>query len=174
MESKKGIWEIKKGKNNRVYIECNDESKIMHPQNLCKMNGLGVYGYENLKDLSIAILKYEKEGQHNEEICVDFLLSKGFSTAKRWFDKKWEQFRVYYKIEGYDCDILLSPTPQSIGDMTQEEQVDEFSEIQILEKHHYGDWHVYINTIDNHLTTLNEQRELVELMKTCKCPLIGT
>jgi len=107
-------------------------------------------------------------------LCADFLISKGFSKATRWFDNRWKQFRVYYKIEGYDCDILLSPAPQVVGDMTPEQQVDEFSDVDLLENHHYGDWHVYINSFDNHLTTLNECSELIELMRVCRCPLIGT
>lgn len=118
-------------------------------------------------------------------LCADFLISKGFSKAVRWFDKRWEQYRVYYKIEGYDCDILLSPCPQVVpnnwnayGDgihfMPPEIQVDEFSDIEMLEKHHIGDWHVYVNKVENHLTTLNECSELIELMRVCRCPLIGT
>jgi len=107
-------------------------------------------------------------------LCADFLISKGFSKAIRWFDNTWKQFRVYYKIEGYDCDILLSPAPQVVGDMTPEQQVDDFSDVGLLENHHYGDWHVYVNSIDNHLTTLNECSELIELMRLCRCPLIGT
>ena len=78
---KKGIWEITKGKNNRVYIECKDGSKIMHPEQLCKMNGLGIYGHENLKDLAIAILIYEKEkqikmllGEYRNELIANILL----------------------------------------------------------------------------------------------------
>jgi hypothetical protein len=68
MESEKGIWKIQTGKGNRIYINCNDESKTMHPQSLCHQNGLGIYGYENLKDLAIAILLFEKENQKSESI----------------------------------------------------------------------------------------------------------
>jgi len=110
----------------------------------------------------------------NNVLCADFLISKGFSKAVRWFDYTWKQFRVYYKIDGYDCDILFSPAPQVVGNMTPEEQVDEFSNVEILENHHYGDWHVYVNSVDNHLTTLNECSELIDLMRVCRCPLIGT
>jgi len=108
------------------------------------------------------------------ELCADFLISKGFSTATRWFDYRCEQFRVYYKIEGFDCDILLSPAPQTVGGMTPEQQVDEFSDVEILENHHFGNWDVYVNSIDNHLTTLNYCSELIELMRVCQCPLIDT
>ena len=110
----------------------------------------------------------------NRLLCADFLISKGFSKAERWFDNRWKQFRVYYKIDGYDCDILISPCPQVVGDMTPEQQVDDFSEVSILENYHIGDWNVYTNSTENHLTTLNEKSELIELMRVCRCPLIGT
>jgi len=68
MKVERGIWKISTGKGNRIYINCDDESRVMHPQDLCNMNGLGMYGYEHLKDLAIAILKFEKEKQENESI----------------------------------------------------------------------------------------------------------
>lgn len=71
MESEKGIWKISTGKSDRFYINCTDESKIMHPQEICKMNGLGMYGYENLKDLAIAILLFEKEKFKRESILFE-------------------------------------------------------------------------------------------------------
>lgn len=116
---------------------------------------------------------YENSNDANCFLCADFLISKGFSKAVRWFDDRRGQFRVYYKIEGYDCDILLSPAPQVVVDIKPEQQVDDFSDIELLENHHYGDWQVYVNTTENHLTTLNEQSELIDLMRACRCPLIG-
>ncbi len=71
METTKGIWKVSNGKGDRLYISCEDESKIMHPEDLCGMNGLGMYGYENLKDLAIAILRYEKEKQISESILSE-------------------------------------------------------------------------------------------------------
>lgn len=68
MATTKGIWTVRGGKGDRHYIECSDESKVMHPQSLCDSNGLGMYGYEHLKDLAIAILKFEKEKQDSESI----------------------------------------------------------------------------------------------------------
>lgn len=61
MTTESGIWKISKGKGNRIYINCKNEEPILHHQELCKMNGLGMYGYEHLKDLAIAILRFEKE-----------------------------------------------------------------------------------------------------------------
>ncbi len=68
MEATNGIWQISTGKGDRIYINCTDESKIMHPNLLCESNGLGIYGYDHLKDLAVAILKFEKEKQNNESI----------------------------------------------------------------------------------------------------------
>jgi len=68
MQAEKGIWAIQSGKGDRIYINCNDENKILHPEELCRMNGLGIYGYEHLKDLAIAILRFEKEKQDSESI----------------------------------------------------------------------------------------------------------
>jgi len=68
MKSKKGIWEVSTGKCDRIYINCKDKDKIMHPQDLCSHNGLGMYGYHHLKDLAIAILLFEKQQQYNESI----------------------------------------------------------------------------------------------------------
>jgi len=68
MSVENGIWKISTGKGDRVYINCNDETKVMHPQSLCEFNGLGMYGYGQLKDLAVAILKFEKEKQKSESI----------------------------------------------------------------------------------------------------------
>lgn len=68
MEVKKGIWKVTTGKGDRIYINCEDKTKVMHPQDLCGMNGLGMYGYEHLKDLAIAILRFEKKRQDDDSI----------------------------------------------------------------------------------------------------------
>ena len=56
--TQKGIWMVSKGKNDRVYINCLDESKVMHQGSLCEGNGLGIYGHNNLDDLVEAIKTY--------------------------------------------------------------------------------------------------------------------
>ena len=68
MEAEKGIWEVSKGKGDRIYIRCKDDDNIMHPEKLCGNNGLGIYGYEHLKDLAIAILRFEKKKQDSDSI----------------------------------------------------------------------------------------------------------
>lgn len=68
-KAKNGIWEIEPGKGDRVYIYCTDENKIIHPEHLCEALGLGIYGYEHLKSLAVAILQYEKAVQDSESIA---------------------------------------------------------------------------------------------------------
>ena len=68
MDAEKGIWKISTGKCDRFYINCTDGSKTMHPEQLCGNNGLGMYGYQTLKDLAIAILLFERTKQNSESI----------------------------------------------------------------------------------------------------------
>jgi hypothetical protein len=107
-------------------------------------------------------------------LCAAFLLSAGFSKPIRWFDLRWEQFRVFYKIKGYDCDILISPSPQTVGEMSIEQQVDDFSEIKVIELHHVGDWQVFVNCPENHVATFNYKQQLNDFMAICGCPLSCT
>jgi len=72
MEVQKGIWTINSGKGDRIYIHCTDGSKTMHPEQLCGGNGLGMYGYQTLKDLAIAILLFEKAVINSESIMGFF------------------------------------------------------------------------------------------------------
>ncbi len=66
MESEKGIWKISTGKGNRIYINCKEEEVVMHPGHLCAANGLGIYGYEHLKEGCM---------QPTEELlCISYLL----------------------------------------------------------------------------------------------------
>lgn len=68
MEVEKGIWQISTGKGDRIYIRCTNEDRVFHPELICESNGLGIHGYENLKDLAIAILRFEKEKIKQESI----------------------------------------------------------------------------------------------------------
>jgi len=72
MKAKYGIWEIKEGKGDRVYIHCTGNNRVMHPEQLTGLNGLGVYGITNLKDLAVAILKFEKQCNDKESIINKF------------------------------------------------------------------------------------------------------
>jgi hypothetical protein len=68
MKTAHGIWQISRGKGDRVYINCNDSDKVLHPEKLCDDNGLGLYGCDQLKSLAVAILKYEKAINDNESV----------------------------------------------------------------------------------------------------------
>ena len=104
-------------------------------------------------------------------LCHKFLIDIGCEQPKRYFDYRCEQFRIYYKIEGYDCDILISPSPQVVGEISPATQVDEFSDIEFLKMHHIGDWSIFINTTHNHLASVHTEDELLNLLKACQCPL---
>lgn len=69
MKAEKGIWKIETGKGDRVYINCDREESVAHPQLICKENGMCIYGYDNLKDLAIAILRFERDKQAAESIA---------------------------------------------------------------------------------------------------------
>jgi len=66
MEASKGIWTIRQGKGNRVYILSNESEHIMHPEQICDFNGLGIYGDEHLKDLATAIIKFYHKKEKKE------------------------------------------------------------------------------------------------------------
>ena len=60
-----GIWTVSRGKGNRHYINCKDSGGnfggVMHPEQLAERNGCGMYGFEVMQDLALAILKFEEE-----------------------------------------------------------------------------------------------------------------
>jgi hypothetical protein len=104
-----------------------------------------------------------------KKITSDFLIKTGFEIDRIWSDHA-KQFRITFKIEGYDCDILISPVPQAIPEPIQR-QVDDFSDINFLKHYHINDWGIFVNSMDNHLTTFRYEKELINLMKICKTPL---
>ena len=50
----------------------------------------------------------------SKKITSEFFKKYRFSKPIRFWDKKLEQFSIYYKIEGYDCDVLIRPLPQTV------------------------------------------------------------
>ena len=93
-----------------------------------------------------------------------FFKSMGFQNRLDIGMKKWQQFSIYYKIEGYDCDILVRPSTQvvpnnwnaygeDIHEMPPEIQVDEFSDVKMLD-HHIGDFQIFVNSFENHIARL--------------------
>ena len=118
-------------------------------------------------------------------LCAAFFQKYGFSNPIRYWNEKWQQFSIYYKIEGYDCDILVRPSTQvvpnnwnaygeGIHEMPPEIQVDEFSDVKMLEYHHTGDFQIFVNSFENHIATFNYECQMLDFMSICGCPLSCT
>jgi len=118
----------------------------------------------------------------SKKITSEFFKKYRFSKPIRFWDKKLEQFSIYYKIEGYDCDVLIRPLPQTVPNdynkfgagihlMPPELQVDEFSDIELLEKHNTGDYQIYINNLQNHIATFYCENQILDFFKLCDCEL---
>ena len=106
---------------------------------------------------------------YRKMITPGFLKSVGFSDATRWWDKRLNQFRVSYRIKGYNCDILLSPLPETLFGKTPEEQINDFSDIEFMENNHVGIWHVFVNSEANLVASFNYHDELYQFMEICGC-----
>jgi hypothetical protein len=115
-------------------------------------------------------------------ITSQFFKKYPFSKPIRFWDKKNEQFSIYYQIPGYDCEILIRPAPQIVPNgynmfgkgyhlMPAELQVDEFSDIELLEEHHTDDYQIYINNLQNHIATFNYENQILDFFKLCDCEL---
>ena len=118
-------------------------------------------------------------------LCAAFFQKHGFSKPIRYWNEKWQQFSIYYKIEGYDCDILVRPSTQvvpngynaygdGVHEMPPEIQVDDFSDIEMLENHHTGDFQIFVNSFENHIATFNYEFQMLDFMSICGCPLSCT
>lgn len=117
-------------------------------------------------------------------LSASFFKKYGFSKPIRYWDEKLQQFAIYYKIEGYDCDILVRPLPQVVPNgvdlygkglnwMPPEKQVDEFSDVEMLENHHVGDFQVFVNSFKNHVATFSHECQMLDFMSICGCPLVA-
>ena len=112
--------------------------------------------------------EYMKKRVMEFKINDSFLTDIGFSKAERYYSKKDQQFRVKYIHEGYDSDVIITPVPQTVGGTPPEIQVDQLSEINFLIDHHIGDYQIYVGNLQAHLTTLQDQDDLIELLRICK------
>lgn len=115
-------------------------------------------------------------------LCAAFFEKYGFSKPIRHWEIKWQQFAIYYTIEGYDCTIIVRPVMQivpsdwnafgeGVHEMPPELQVEEFSDIIMLQDHHIGDYQVFVNKFDNHVATFNYEYQMLDFMSICDCPL---
>lgn len=68
-----GLWSITDGKGDRKYLHCDNTytgggEGFMHPEQIDQINGLGMYGYEHLQDLAIAIIQFERKAGRAREL----------------------------------------------------------------------------------------------------------
>lgn len=108
---------------------------------------------------------------YHKKITPAFLKSIGFSSATRWWDKTYNQFRVSYKIKGKDCEILVSPLPETLLNKTPEDQVNDYSDFEYLENNYFDMWNVFLNSEEDLIYSHSYQGELIEFLKICGCQL---
>lgn len=105
--------------------------------------------------------------KNSPQITANHLKEKGF-TVERFFSEKDQYFRLKFETEGYDCKLILSPTPffrsNDSGFTPPEYQVEQMSSIEWLSENHTGDWQVYINDFSNHFTTIRRLEQLGKLL----------
>ena len=108
---------------------------------------------------------------YHKKITPAFLKSIGFSSATRWWDKTYNQFRVSYKIKGKDCEILVSPLPETLLNKTPEDQVNDYSDFEYLENNYFDMWNVFLNSEEDLIYSHSYQGELIEFLKIRGCQL---
>jgi len=146
-------------------------------------NHLEIEEYEIAEGLT-RTLNQLNEFLHDGKIPLSkhFFRRYGFSKPIRYWNERDQQFSIYYKIEGYDCYILVRPSPQVVPqgwnvygegycEMPPEMQVDEFSDVKMLEDHHIGDFQIFVNSLENHIATFNYEHQMLDFMSICGCPL---
>jgi hypothetical protein len=72
-----GLWSVTDGKGDRHYLHCDDSKDdtgvgFIHPEQVSLNNGLGMYGYESLHDLAIAILLFERKAGRGKKLADKF------------------------------------------------------------------------------------------------------
>jgi hypothetical protein len=115
-------------------------------------------------EIEFRLIIHEKYHESEYLLTSDDLLYCGFRPVRKW-DDNLRRFRMVYEREGYDCQILISPFPNEIGDTTPEKQIEQdLSSVEFLKIHHTGDWQVYAGSFDTHLATFHFRNELFDLM----------
>lgn len=104
-----------------------------------------------------------------------FFADYGFSEPIRYWNDKDNQFSIYYKIDGFDCDILVSPMMQVVGNgidtVPIKMQIDDFSDMDFLKNHNVGNYKVYINSFQNPVACFQYEFEMLNFMSICGRPL---
>ena len=124
------------------------------------------------------LTKYEliNRSLDSNELITDFFLELlGFDNPYRVYHKG--EYRLIYRIEGYDCEIFISPTMNNIPNWIdelgeyQELSKSEYNKhftIEVLKTCHNGGYGVFINNLDNHLTTLTHSKDLYNFLNIVK------
>jgi hypothetical protein len=126
--------------------------------------GLSQYCVPSARCVEIMFEIIIEEEDTDKELTSQYLLDMNFLPSRRW-DEKLNQFRLVYEIEGYDCDILISPHPNTIEELTPENQIEmDLASIPFLESHHTGDWNVYAGSLNTHIATFHYWEEVQSLL----------
>lgn len=111
----------------------------------------------------------------NELISDFFLELLGFDEPYRVYHKG--EYRLIYRINGYDCEIFISPTMNNIPNWIdehgeyQELSPSEYNKhftVQVLKTCHNGGYGIFINNLNNHLTTLAYAKDLYNFLNIVK------
>ena len=144
-----------------------------------------LFPFKNLDlDFYIRMIRpYTKPPMAIHYIDHYFLKRHGFSDPIRIWSKERNQFLVYYEKEGIDSNkfMILIDTLEMTEDaqggliefseLTKEEHIEKFSDIEDIVNNHSGEFNVYLNSFDNLITTLYYQQDLISFFDSCLMPL---
>lgn len=82
-------WEVIPCKGNQVKITCSDPDVIVNDQlKSISTSGLGLYGYQELKALAVAILMFEKEHKSVNSV-LEQLVQEEQRVKEEQYENEW-------------------------------------------------------------------------------------